>query len=313
MRASISLLKQRTTHLWLLAALALLWHSSAFSGFNSPPFRPAPVFDDGYTGAPPVAVDQAQVIFYRLGEGVLPQGAAHVYINQRFHTGLLPGGYSQFCLVPGTHTLGAYLNDSPAYHGKRFDLYQATFAGGKTYFLRVRENGPAAPDVVSREVAEKELASTRAQVHVLSRVSQMEACRYYSYLQPEQALPAEQLNRDIYFAFNQDQRNGITQAGHNALAQLLEQLQQSKAQIKEIRITGHTDPLSLPRDNEVIALRRANTVRDLLVEGGVPIAVIQTDSAGHREPRVNTCYGSRAEQIACYAPNRRATIKMTLK
>lgn len=139
----------------------------------------ARTFGAAYQPVAPVANDQAQVVYYRAAQaGKADKGAAHVYVDRQFHTGLLPGGYTAFCVKPGAHTLGAYLNDAPLYKGKTSDAYRAEFQGGKTYFLRVNGASIGALQVVARAEAERELATTRAQVHALSRATAVEACRY---------------------------------------------------------------------------------------------------------------------------------------
>ena len=270
------------------------------------------VFYTAYHEASPVAVDQAQVIYYRPVLSVQHDGAAHVYVDRQFHTGLLPGGFTRFCVAPGTHTLGAYLGDAPTYKGKNNDLYQANLQAGQTYYLRVREDGSTFPQPVSREEATPELINTRAQVHALSRVDSVEACRHYSYLHNSSPVKQYTLNHDVRFARGQTSRQYISGAGHVAIRQLLAELRKDHAQIKRILITGHADPMGTAARNEMLGHQRADTVREMLVDAGIAQTLISTESAGNREPVINTCYGTYEEQVACYAPNRRATIKVEL-
>jgi OOP family OmpA-OmpF porin len=270
------------------------------------------VFYAAYIGLPPVAVDQAQVVYYRNRAGVQRKGAAHVYIDRQFHTALLPGGFTSFCLAPGSHTLGAYLDDAPTYNGKSTDLYQTTLEGGRTYYLKVREDGNTFPMPVEREEAEAQLQPTRLQMHVLSRATSVEACRYYEYLKDDERFKHYSLDSDVLFAFGKSDYREITIGGHIAINRLLGELQGDDAQIKHVQVTGHTDPFGSASDNQLLGERRANTVRQLLVEGGIAESILSTQSAGSREPLVHTCYGPRTEQISCYAPNRRVAIRVEL-
>jgi OOP family OmpA-OmpF porin len=293
----------------LLGSL-LSWTSVSIAArANSSPVK---VFYTLYQEAAPVAVDQVQVIYYRPMLSVQRQSAAHVYVDRQFHTGLLPGGYTRFCVAPGIHTLGAYLNDAPKYQGKKNDLYQANLEAGQTYFLRVREDGNTFPQPVSREEATPELKSTRAQVHALSRVDSVETCRHYAFLKNGGPTKQYSLKGDVRFAPGQTSRQYISGTGHEAIRQLLEELRRDQAQIKHIVITGHTDPLGNAARNEMLGHQRADTVREMLVDAGIAQTLISTESAGNREPVVNTCYGTNVEQVACYAPNRRVTIKVVL-
>lgn len=270
------------------------------------------VFYAAYVGLPPVAVDQAQVVYYRSKGGVQRAGAAHVYVDREFHTGLLPGGFTSFCLVPGSHTLGAYLVDAPSYKGKNTDLYLANLEGGRTYYLKVREDGNTAPMSMNREDAEGELQSTRLQLHALSRASKVEACRYYEYLKDDARFKHYSLGSDVLFAYGKSDYRDISAAGRNAISELLGELQRDRAQIKQVQVTGHTDPFGSAADNQLLGERRANTVRQMLIDGGIAESILSTTSAGSREPVIHTCYGPKVEQISCYAANRRVAIRVEL-
>jgi len=108
------------------------------------------VFGMSYAPVGQIAADQVQVVYYRAqtrGNGK----AANVYVDGHYQTSLLPNGYTTFCVQPGNHTLGAYLNDAPQYRGKTKNVYEANLKEGATYFLKVQEGGNGAPVAVSRE------------------------------------------------------------------------------------------------------------------------------------------------------------------
>lgn len=273
---------------------------------------PWAIFDQRYQELPPVGADQAHVVYYRVASGTQRVGAAHVYVDRQFHTGLLPGGYTSFCLAPGFHTLGAYLNDTPRYLGKTTDLYQAALQGGKTYYLRVREDGGTFPLPVKHDEAQLELREARAQVHVLSRAGSVEACRHYDYLDGDTRHEDYTLSSDVLFAFGKATEKDLSASGYRAIEQWLEALQQHDAQIRQIEVVGHTDPIGDEAENQLLGLQRASTVRQLLIDKGLPESIISASSAGNREPLVFSCYGSRAEQVACYAPNRRVVLRVEL-
>ncbi|VVM36628.1 hypothetical protein PS645_00056 [Pseudomonas fluorescens] len=273
---------------------------------------PGKVFDAAYVPVPPIGEDQAQVVYYRTQAGVQRKSAAHVYVDREFQTGLLPGGYATFCLAPGSHTLGAYLDDAPGYKGKRSDLYQATLQGGKTYYLRVREDGNTFPQLIKREDAERELVTSRLQAHALPRAASVEACRHYGYLVDESRFKRYELSSDVLFAFGKSASEDISAAGRKAVRGLIDELQRDDAQIRHIQVVGHTDPIGDEAKNQLLGQLRANTLRDLLIAGGIPDSVISAASAGNREPVVFSCYGKRAQQIACYAPNRRVVVTVEL-
>lgn len=53
---------------------------------------------------------------------------------------------------------------------------------------------------------------------------------------------------------------------------------------ERINLTGHTDNVGAPETNLVLGRRRANAVRDLLVQKGVKAAQITVDSKGESQP-----------------------------
>lgn len=134
------------------------------------------VFGEQYHALPVSLPDRARVVYYRVGSGEQKLPGANVYINGHYHTSLLPGGFSTFCLAPGENTLGAYQNDAPLYRGKTEELYRVKLEAGKTYFIKVSDSGESAPVSVTRAEAERELTYTREQKHAVSRTTVL-ACK----------------------------------------------------------------------------------------------------------------------------------------
>lgn len=273
--------------------------------------NPIQVFGTTYSPVAPVSDGQAQVVYYRASGVGQQKSAAHVYIDSEFHTGLLPGGYSTFCVVPGSHTLGAYLNDAPRYNGKNVELYSANLEGGRTYFLRVQENGSGAPQAVTREEAERDLVGSRSQVQALSRASKVQVCNNL----PKPAVQAAQfkdyaLAGDVLFAFGKSGYKDISHKGRAAISQLIAQLHREHTKLERIEVVGHTDPIGSYSANQALGLKRAQTVRRLLVDGGLPASAVTASSAGSSEPVTDECYGNKAEQVACNAPNRRVVVRV---
>ena len=278
--------------------------------------RPIQAFGDIYRQVPPVSVTQAQVVYYRLQNANALPGAAHVYVDHEFHAALLPGGFTAFCVAAGVYSLGAYLNDAPGYSGKKSDAYTATLTGGKTYFLRATEDTTGKPQSVTRADAERDLASSRQQVQAVSRASTVQPCDY----QPmPQAAPTAKpykdytLSGDVLFMFGKSGYGDISSAGHKAINALISQLQNEHASLKQIEVIGHTDAIGSPSSNQALGLKRAQTVRRLLIDAGLPASSIRANSSGANEPVSDQCKGNRAELIACYAPDRRVVVRVDIR
>lgn len=71
---------------------------------------------------------------------------------------------------------------------------------------------------------------------------------------------------------------------------------------KKLLVRGHTCNLGKARTNMILGQKRADRVKELLIEYGIPADIIETSSAGQTEPKVpNTCEANRAR-------NRRITM-----
>lgn len=249
-----------------------------------------------------VGKQQAQIVYYRAAD-VAGESAAHVYVDGEFHNALLPNSFTRFCVAPGDHTLGAYQNDAPDYKGKHSAAH-LTLVGGKTYFVKVGAGDNGRPELVNEAQAENALKALHQQVHVLSRASAVQSCQ----LQPE--YKDYVLSGDVLFRFGKSKRSDMTPAGRQAVAKLITQLHEDRVSLDSIEVIGHTDPIGQESTNYALGARRASTVREMLIDGGLPAANIQATSAGSSQPLVASCSGSRKEQVACYAPDRRVVVRV---
>lgn len=261
-------------------------------------------FGDPYQTIPAVAATQSQVVYYRPGAPGQKAEPAFVYIDKEFHTGLLPGGYTVFCVAPGRHGLSAVLDDSPRYGGKRVQP-GVRLEPGKTQYIRVSEAGSLEPQLVGRDVAEQELVGTRRQVHALSRAA-VQSCEYVK--QPE--VQSFTLSSDVLFGFGKSAYEDIREEGRREFAELLRKLSKDNLQVSQIEVVGHTDPIGSVASNDALGLRRAQTVRQLLIDNGIAPHHIIARSEGSRQMVTGDCYGSRAALIACYAPDRRVVVEV---
>lgn len=273
------------------------------------------VFGAQYSPVPPVAVSQAQVVYYRAPTGQKATSSANVYVDGEFQAALLPNGYSVFCVAPGSHTLGAYLNDAPFYKGKTENLFQANLAAGATYFLKVKEDGSSgAPAPVTRDNAERELSGMRAQIHAISRASAVQACQPGPVVAAAPAAPSYKdytLSSDVLFAFGKSGYRDISTAGRTELGELAHTLLAQPEGIKHITVIGHADLIGSADAAQRLGAARAATVKQALAENGVPSRVMQTQSMGNREPVDDSCRKtSTPANIACNAPNRRVVVRV---
>lgn len=267
----------------------------------------ASAFGELYQSVTAVPATQSQVVYYRtLSQS--ENGAAHVYVDGEYQTALLPGGFNVFCLAPGSHSLGNFINDAPKYDGKRLQAWQDNFSAGKTYFVRIGNVSTGQPQIVAREQAEKELTGLQQQIHTLSRASSVVKCENEAPRQFKDYV----LSGDVLFNFGKYALSDISSAGRRAVSKLIAELHRDHAELKSIEVIGHTDPIGKEAANQMLGLRRAETVRQMLIDGGIPANVLRATSAGSSEPVIEYCEGSRAARIQCNAPNRRVVVRVDI-
>lgn len=119
-------------------------------------------------------------------------------------------------------------------------------------------------------------------------------------------MPAEpvRLSADALFAFDSDR---LTDAGRGSVDALLQQVR-SASQVQTIVVTGYTDRIGSDSYNLALSQRRADAVRDVLVQGGVAAAAITATGRGNAQPLVQCDQRRRQALIDCLAPNRRVEI-----
>ncbi len=126
------------------------------------------------------------------------------------------------------------------------------------------------------------------------------------------------LNTDTSFRFG-DYR--LTREAQDTLQGLAGILHLRQAQDMTLTITGHTDRVGLPAANQQLGLRRAQAIKEALVEMGLDDAKIVVASKGASEPVTvaGDCPNDlvKCELIDCLRPDRRVVIdtraKVTVK
>ena len=113
------------------------------------------------------------------------------------------------------------------------------------------------------------------------------------------ALPPAAAGYLVYFVLGQDE---LTAESRKELGSILDGIAQRPA--PEILVIGHADQSGPDSVNETLALRRAERVRDLLVQRGVSSERISAVGRGSREPAV------QAAQGVAEARNRRVEISV---
>ena len=97
------------------------------------------------------------------------------------------------------------------------------------------------------------------------------------------ALPPIAQRFTLYFQFESDE---LTAESRSLMSEILSTVKQRF--MPEVAVVGHTDTMGTPAANAQLGLKRATTVRNLLVGAGLDIKLIDVISHGEAEPIVRT-------------------------
>lgn len=305
---------------WTLGLLA----SVAFMGLSSPAFAQTSIeaLTDAYDlQNKVVASGQSRIIFYRPTQARLP-GAATIYVNGRYHTSLVAGGFSTVCLTPGKVELGVRQIDLQRRPNKDgFDsITQLNLPNAQNVFVRVNDQSLKNLALVPVRAAEAdaEVAQTRLQAHTISRVADALDCvnapapTAATASVPPAAPRQMQLAGDTLFAFGRSDAAGLTANGLRAIDQLVSQINAEFSQIDRVHIVGHTDPFGSAALNDRLSAERAQTVSQYMLGRRQINGRITSEGRGMRELLVRDCAKVQsAASIACNQPNRRVSLEIT--
>jgi OmpA-OmpF porin, OOP family len=118
----------------------------------------------------------------------------------------------------------------------------------------------------------------------------------------------QKLSSDSLFAFGKSSLDNISDEGRAQLDAFAATLLGSRYEM--VHVIGHSDRIGNAKANVDLSTRRAASVRDYLVQKGVPGNRITAVGRGSVEPVVECEERDRQALIACLAPNRRVEIRI---
>ena len=121
------------------------------------------------------------------------------------------------------------------------------------------------------------------------------------------------LGADALFAFDKSGRDDMLPAGRARLEEFATKVK-TLSKVEAIVVRGYTDRLGSDRHNLPLSLQRALTVKNYLVNLGVPANVIEAEGKGSSNP-VKECKesdfkGDFRALTACLQPNRRVELEL---
>ena len=127
---------------------------------------------------------------------------------------------------------------------------------------------------------------------------------------PAPAPVVHTLSADALFAFDRSGVRDILPQGRTKVAELAASLR-GDDQVR-ITVVGHADRLGNASYNQGLSERRAATVRELLIQDGIPASSITASGRGSSQP-VTSCDAGlgRDALIECLRPDRRVEIEVS--
>lgn len=313
---------------WTVAALVLSVPMTAVWAQTSKDAA-APVnvsieaYGELFAKATPVAGHLSKVIIYRANAVPNPQ-PINIYLDGRYHTSLLKGGFSEFCAIPGNVGVQAALDDASRLHlGKQESGQRLQFEPGKILYVRMQESAYAPPSlqVVNAAAAQADLKNVRRQIHTVSRAKSVRECEdgveapvaapVVAAAAPvaPKAAPERKyaLEADALFEFGKAE---LRASGYNAIEIMMQKVKSEFKSVERIRVVGYTDAIGPKKLNRKLSQERAVTVAEQIKAGGVnPTKGIQTEGRGALELVKADCDNKPTpKNKQCHAPNRRVEI-----
>ena len=302
---------------------------------------PAPIakFGNKFQTAMAAPERQTRIFIYRQPVTAYAN-PVNIYLDSRFHTALLGGGYSEFCAAPGAIAIQTGYDDAKKMHQAKESPGQSwALQAGQTLYLRVNETNPADMKLVevAADPAQQELARTALQTHVLSRAPAAQWCAPVQTAAPVLSAPvtpgltaklpvpaepasltpaatrktaaprAYALQSDALFEFGKTE---LKTSGYNSIEMMAQQLISDFQQVERIRVVGHSDSIGKPKANRALSLARAEVVARQLRDRSVKaLKGFQVEGQGEDSLLKTNCPKklTPASKL-CHAPNRRVEI-----
>lgn len=134
-----------------------------------------------------------------------------------------------------------------------------------------------------------------------------------STITPKELMTQIHLAADTLFMFNGSSLNDLLPKGRQEILDLSSKIKNEYVSVTQIRLVGHTDRLGSDIYNQDLGQKRANTVRNLLIQNGVSEQIVFASSTGKREPVTDGCMAVQAKEDLreCLQADRRVSVEIT--
>ncbi|HEC5282800.1 TPA: OmpA family protein [Enterobacter cloacae] len=232
-------------------------------------------------------------------------GPVSVFLDNEFHTALLPGEYTVICVAPGEHKLSA-VTTAALLQGKQNDAaMRANFGVGDTYFARaVVEGNGIRSEAVRRSEAESELASLHKQHRLINRAAKVKQCQYIN------GGGATLVQESLLFRFGGSQYEQLMPESRLKLLRIIETIKKTN-QVDAVNLVGFTDGIGQADTNRALSEARAESIRQKLIENGIPASIIHAQGGGVASSAQGCSSHSTNQNDGCNQASRR--VELTLQ
>lgn len=244
---------------------------------------------------------QAIAVFYRAEAET--KGSINVYVNGDYQASLLQNSFSPVAVCADKPLFSSSYVSGQAFGERVHGLRPSLNEGSINYFKVVTVNNKPIFEAVSAEQAQADFAGLNGEIrHTLPRVVRTNRC---------DTIQTNVLSASTLWSLNKYSYADMLEQGKRDLAEFAENVKSNPA-ITNIEVNGFTDPQASDAYNQTLSQRRADTVRQALIQAGVTQPINAT-GYGETDLVVSDCalkhpHNLKA-RVACDLPNRRVEIR----
>ncbi len=238
--------------------------------------------------------------------------AVNIFVGGEYLASLLPNAYKQVQMCPENQKLVAIeTNVDDRYLTKENGGQIYNIPLDKTTYLRVSQDQKGQPFflAMNEEEINQFKNSAKEQVHTLPRVDQNLSCTPAT--EPK-VINKFTLQAGALFKFDKADEQNMLIKGKQEIKAVVDEINNATAKISRIDVIGYTDPDGTETYNQLLSAQRAQSVKNLMVNYGLPAESIFQEGRGKTNLLISDCAAkhanNRTERLACNQPNRRVEI-----
>ncbi len=261
-------------------------------------------FDGKTIALPEMGDKQATVYFFREKDS-FSGNAVNVFVDRDYLASILNGGYRAAVICSSGDKLLASFSRNDIFADRDSGI-DYNFYPGSTSYVRVQLNDKGEPVFhrVSKEYGEKIIKELKQETQTLPRVKNNRLCK-------AGMLEKITLSAHSLFKFDKYDYKNMLPKGKEEILEVARKIKANKIKIKEISVVGYTDPMGTEQYNEKLSQRRANTVKQALINAGIETK-ISAKGLGEQNLIVKDCLKKYPNQTtkrkSCDQINRRVEI-----